>query len=204
MMNADSLPESNLPESNLREGLFRARTVLVSGEIDPAVAARVNGQLFALAAINDQPIRMFVSSPGGHVESGDSIHDVVGFIEPEVIMIGSGWVASAAALLYVGVPRTRRLALPNTRFMLHQPAGAVQGRAADVEIEAEQILAVRARLNRLFAAATGQPEARIRQDTDRNHWMGVQEAKAYGLVGRIVRRASEVEVGELGGTGHDG
>ena len=174
------------------ERLFRSRTVLIYGEITAALAERVNAQLFALAAESSAPIRAVVSSPGGHVESGDTIHDVIAFIEPEVHMLGSGWVASAGALVFVAVPRERRIALPNTRFMLHQPLGAVRGPAVDVEIEAEQILQMRARLNRLFAEATGQAVERIARDTDRNHWMSAEQAKAYGLVGRIVRRVSEL------------
>ncbi len=166
--------------------------MLIHGEIDAAVAERVNAQLFALAATSDEPIRMVISSPGGHVESGDAIHDVVGFIEPEVTMIGSGWVASAGALIYVAVPRDRRLSLPNTRFLLHQPSGGVQGPAIDIEIEAEQILAMRARLDDIFARATGQTPERIRRDTERNHWMSAVEAKEYGLVGEIVSRSADL------------
>jgi len=101
-------------------------------------------------------------------------------------------VASAGALIYVGVPRERRYALPNTRFLLHQPTGGIQGPAIDVEIEAEQILAMRDRLDRIFAEATGHSPEKIRRDTDRNHWMGAQDALEYGLVGRIVTRAEDV------------
>src|SRR5690606_5796927 len=107
-------------------------------------------------------------------------------IEPEVTIVGTGWVASAGALIYSAVPRERRLALPNTRFLLHPPSGGFGGRASDVEIEAQQILAMRDRLHRIFAEATGQPLERIAQDTERNHWMSAEEARAYGLVGRIV------------------
>ena len=103
-------------------------------------------------------------------------------------MLGTGWVASAAALVYVAVPRERRFALPNTRFLLHQPLGAITGRAVEVEIEAAQILAIRRRIERIFADATGQSLDRIRADTDRNHWLSAEEAVAYGLVGEIVAR----------------
>jgi len=132
-----------------------------------------------------------VNSPGGHVESGDTIYDVLRFIEPEVTIIGTGWVASAGALIFCAAPRERRLALPNTRFLLHQPTGGVGGPASDIEIEAAQILSVRARLNRIFSDATGQPLDKIARDTERNHWLTAEEAVAYGLVGRLVLNASE-------------
>ncbi|MCA9622440.1 MAG: ATP-dependent Clp protease proteolytic subunit [Myxococcales bacterium] len=176
------------PLGDLHSQLLRTRTVLLFGEVDASLAKRVTAQLFALAAAGDAPIRVVVSSPGGHVESGDAIHDVIRFIEPEVTMLGTGWVASAAALVYVAVPRERRFALPNTRFLLHQPLGAITGRAVEVEIEAAQILAIRRRIERIFADATGQSLDRIRADTDRNHWLSAEEAVAYGLVGEIVAR----------------
>lgn len=166
--------------------LFDARTVLVFGEVSSALAESVSAQLLALAATSRAPIRVVLHSQGGHVEAGDTIFDVLRILEPEVTIVGTGWVASAGALIYSAVPRERRLALPNTRFLLHPPSGGFGGRASDVEIEAQQILAMRDRLHRIFAEATGQPLARIAQDTERNHWMSAEEARAYGLVGRIV------------------
>ncbi|MAQ14595.1 MAG: ATP-dependent Clp protease proteolytic subunit [Sandaracinus sp.] len=178
----------------LTERLLHSRTVLVFGEIDAELAERTNAQLFALAGASDAPITMVISSPGGHVESGDAVHDVVRFIAPEVRMLGTGWVASAGALIYIAAPRERRFATPNTRFLLHQPLGAYQGSAADIEIQAEQILAMRRRLDALFAAATGQPFERVARDTDRDHWLTASAALDYGLVGSIVERSAEVEV----------
>ncbi|MEM9187774.1 MAG: ATP-dependent Clp protease proteolytic subunit [Myxococcota bacterium] len=182
-----ALPEDHaLPPMGLEEHLYRSRTVLVFGEITDAVAQRAGAALLAMSAESAAPILVVVSSPGGHVESGDVVHDLIRYVEPEVSILGTGWVASAGAVIYSAVPRERRLALPNTRFLLHQPRGAVSGPAADVEIEAAQMLEVRARLNQLFAAATGQPLERIERDTIRNHWMNAAEALEYGLVGRIV------------------
>jgi ATP-dependent Clp protease protease subunit len=172
--------------------LFNARTVLVFGEVTPLLAERVSAQLLALASASREPIRVFINSPGGHVESGDTIHDVIRFIEPEVQVVGSGWVASAGALIYCAVERRLRVALPNTRFMLHEPSGGVGGNAADIEIEARQVIAMRARLNAIFARATGQSVEKIANDTLRNHWLTLEEAIAYGLVGRGVQRASEL------------
>ncbi len=172
--------------------LFAARTVVIFGEITAALAQTVTTQLLALAAVGRAPIRVLLSSPGGHVESGDTIHDVIRFIEPKVEIVGSGWVASAGALIFAAAERDHRVALPNTRFMLHQPMGGIGGPATDIEIEARQILAMRERLNRLFARATGQSYEQIALDTDRNHWMTAEQAKSYGLVGRIIEHMREL------------
>src|SRR5260221_46532 len=138
------------------------------------------------------PIRLIINSPGGHVESGDTIHDIVRFVAPEVRIVATGWCASAGALIFAAARRENRLALPNTRFLLHQPLGGVGGAASDVEIEARQILLVRERLNRIFAGATGQPLEKVARDTERNHWMSAEEAVAYGLVGRIIEREADL------------
>jgi ATP-dependent Clp protease protease subunit len=177
----------------VREHLFAARTVLVFGEVTAGLAESVSAQLLALAERGRDPIRVVINSPGGHVESGDTIHDVIRFIEPEVRMLGTGWVASAGALIFAAARREHRFALPNTRFLLHQPLGGVGGPASDVEIEARQILAMRERLNGIFARATGQPLEKIARDTERNHWMNAEEARAYGLVGSIVESARELD-----------
>lgn len=172
--------------------LFKTRTVLLFGEIDAALAQRVAAELLALAAAGREPIRLFINSPGGHVEAGDTIHDTIRFVDVPVHVIGTGWVASAGALVYVAPKREHRFALPNTRFMLHQPTGGVGGPASDVEIEARQVLAVRERLNRIFARETGQAYEKVAKDTERNHWMNAAEAKEYGLVGRIVESVVEI------------
>lgn len=132
------------------------------------------------------------ASAASDPSSGDTIRDVVRFVAPPVLMLGTGWVASAGALVYSAVPRERRYSLPNTRFLLHQPLGGVGGPASDVEIEARQILQMRKRLNEIFAEATGQSLAKLTRDTERNHWMNAEEAKDYGLVGRIVQSAREM------------
>lgn len=172
--------------------LFKARTLLIFGEVSMALAQSVSAEVLALASESRDAIRVLLNSPGGHVEAGDTIRDVLRFVDAEVSIVGTGWVASAGALIYTAVPRERRFALPNTRFMLHQPTGGVGGPASDIEIEAQQIIAVRARLNRIFAEATGQALERIARDTERNHWLSAEEAVAYGLVGRVVSSASEL------------
>lgn len=184
-------PRAPTVTDEVRRNLLRSRTVLIFGEIDSEVAQATTAQLLALASDSDAPIRVIIHSPGGHVESGDTIHDVIRFIRPEVTMIGTGWVASAGALIFVAAARERRLALPNTRFMLHQPTGGLRGRAADIEIEAGQIVAVRDRLSRIFAAATGQDLGKLARETQRNLWMSAHEAAAYGLVHRVIEHVHE-------------
>ena len=174
------------------ERLLRARTIIISGEITQRLASSVSGQLLALAAESEADITIFVNSQGGHVEAGDTIHDLVRFIRPRVRMIGTGWVASAGAAVFVAAKPECRFALPNTRFLLHQPLGGVGGAASDIEIEARQILAVRERMNRIFARETNQPYEKIVADTQRNFWMNANEAKEYGLIARIVQHHSEV------------
>jgi ATP-dependent Clp protease protease subunit len=175
------------------ERLLRARTIIISGEITQKLAATISGQLLALAAESDSDITVFINSQGGHVEAGDTIHDLIRFIRPRVRMIGTGWVASAGALIYVSAPRDQRFCLPNTRFLLHQPAGGAGGSASDIDIEAREILRMRDRLNRIFARETGQPLERIEEDTHRNFWLGAEAALRYGLVGRIIERISDLD-----------
>jgi ATP-dependent Clp protease protease subunit len=186
-----SSPEDTFLERSAG-ALFAARMVLVYGEVDTKLARTVSAQLVALAATGDAPIRMIVHSPGGHVEAADTIHDLVRAIAPDVVMIGSGWVASAGALIYAAASRENRYALPNTRFLLHQPLGGAGGSASDIEIEASQIVRMRERLNRTLARATGQKYETIVRDTERNFWMNAEEARAYGLVHRIVERLAEI------------
>ncbi len=178
---------------SVRERLFKARTLIISGEINQQLASQVIAQLIALSIESENPIDIFINSQGGHVESGDTIHDVIRFIKPRVRMIGTGWVASAGALIYVGAPKDDRYCLPNTRFLLHQPAGGVGGTASDIEIEAREILKMRERINRIFARETGQPLERIENDTRRNFWLGAEEAKEYGLVGHIIHGIDEIK-----------
>ncbi|WP_407050694.1 ATP-dependent Clp protease proteolytic subunit [Methyloraptor flagellatus] len=172
--------------------LFDARTVLITGTITQELARDVTARLLALSHVSQDPINVIVCSPGGHVESGDMIHDMIRFVSAPVRMIGVGWVASAGALIYVSVPKERRFCLPNTRFLLHQPSGGAGGPATDIEIQAREILKMRDRLNHIFAAATGQPFERIEKDTDRDFWMGPEEAIAYGLVGKVVASTADL------------
>jgi ATP-dependent Clp protease, protease subunit len=186
-------PTASRWTDSIRNRLFRARTLIISGEVNQKLASEVTGQLLAMTAESaEDPITVFINSQGGHVESGDTIHDMVRFVPAPVRMVGTGWVASAGALIYVAVPREQRYSLPNTRFLLHQPAGGARGTASDVEIEAKEILKMRERLNRVFAEQTGQSLERIVDDTHRNFWLGAREAIEYGLVGQIIERMDQL------------
>ncbi len=187
-----STPQMPFVIDPIAERLLRARTILISGEITQRVAADVIGQLIALSAESDEPITVFVNSQGGHVEAGDTIHDMIRFVQPVIKTVGTGWVASIAALIYVAVPLEQRYCLPNTRFLLHQPAGGAGGTAADIDIEAKEIIKMRERLNRMFARATGQTVERIEEDTHRNFWLDAEAAVKYGLVGHVIGSAAEL------------
>jgi ATP-dependent Clp protease protease subunit len=185
-------PAAEPQTSPVVQALFKARTVLIFGEVDMKLAERVTAQLLAFAAEGDSDIRVVINSPGGHVESGDTIHDVIRFVGARVKMIGTGWVASAGAHIFIGAHRENRFCLPNTRFLLHQPLGGVRGPASDISIEAEEIIRMRERINRTIARETGQSFEKVVQDTDRNFWMSAEKAVAYGLVSKIVNNESEV------------
>ena len=181
-------PEENEkePGSRVEEKILETRTILLFGEISQKSAREFCQKLILLSALNDNPIKLIINSQGGHVEAGDTIHDMIKFVKPKVKILGTGWVASAGALIYVSVPLEQRYSLQNTRYMLHQPSGGVGGQATDINIEAQEILKMRDRLNKIFSVQTGQPVERIERDTDRNFWMSAEEAKQYGLVGKII------------------
>jgi ATP-dependent Clp protease, protease subunit len=175
------------PVNELESRLLRQRKVLVFGAIDDKLARDVTGRLLALAA-HPKPIDVYINSPGGHVESGDTIHDMIRFVDcvAPVRVIGTGWVASAGALIFLAGAKERRFCLPNTRFLLHQPMGGVRGPATDINIEAMEIVKMRERINRAIARETGQALEKVQRDTDRNYWMSAEEAVVYGMVSRII------------------
>lgn len=180
-------------QNTLSDRLFKSRIVIINGEITEALVGEVTSQLLALSADSKEAITVFIHSQGGHVDSGHAIYDAIRSIDARVRIIGNGWVASAAALIYVAVPLEDRYSLPNTRFLLHQPSGGVRGSGSDIAIEAEEIVKMRRRLNEILAEATGQPLEKIEQDTQRNFWLTATEAKDYGLVGSIIQKISEVK-----------
>jgi ATP-dependent Clp protease protease subunit len=189
----DDKKPADAPAGRLEEQLaFKSRFVLVFGEIDDKLALATCRRLLALSEDSDAPITMLISSPGGHVESGDAIHDMIRFVRAPVTTVGTGWVASAGAHIFLAPPRERRLCLPNTRFMIHQPAGGAGGQATDIAIQAKEILRTRERIARVIAAQTGRPYDTVVSDMERDFWMSAPEAIEYGIVSRIVERQSEL------------
>ena len=170
----------------LENTLLKNRTLTLFGEINQTVARRAAEKLLTLAYESDDPITLYISSPGGHVESGDTIFDLVRFIKPVVRTIGTGWVGSIATHIYLAPDVENRFCLPNTRFLIHQPAGGMGGDASDIEIHAREILKTRERINGIIAAQTGQALDRVETDTDRDYWMSAEESVAYGIVGKII------------------
>lgn len=176
----------------MMQKLLKARTIMVSGTVDQELAEKTITQLFVLNSDSHEPIRVVITSPGGHVDSGYAIHDVMRAIESPVITIGAGWVASIAVPILFGGDKGKRISLPNTRYLLHQPSGGAGGQASDIRIEAQEILKIRGRINKLISDETGQPVDKIAKDSDRNFWMNAEEALEYGLVSKIVTNLSEV------------
>lgn len=192
MLNDDNNETDKARSTPIDALFFKSRNVIVAGTIDDKLAQKTVTHLLALAEDSDDPINMFISSPGGHVESGDMVHDMIRFIRPTVRTIGSGWVASAGALIFIGADKKNRYCLPNTRFLLHQPSGGIGGSASDMQIQADQIMRMRERFDNLFAEATGQTPERIRKDTTRDFWLTTDEALKYGLLGSVISSMDEL------------
>ena len=184
--------ESKNFSSILTEKSLKSRTLFISGEINQELAEKVCTKLLILEELSDEPIKIFINSQGGHVESADTIHDVIKFIKPKVIMIGTGWVASAGITIYLAAEKENRYSLPNTRYMIHQPLGGFNGPATDIGIEAKEILRVRTRINYLISEATNQPIEKVNKDTDRIYWLTSTEALEYGLVNKIISKHSDL------------
>jgi ATP-dependent Clp protease protease subunit len=171
---------------------FRSRFVLIFGEVNHTSARTTCERLIALAQESNAPISVLVSSPGGHVESGDAIHDMIRFIDAPVTTIGSGWVASAGTHIFLAAEKQRRVCLPNTRFMIHQPGGGAGGPATDIAIQAKEILRTRERIASVIAKQTGHLKEKVLADMERDFWMSAAEAVNYGIVSRIIERQQEL------------
>lgn len=189
----DAAPGSVKNSRQVDKHYFDSRIVMITGEINHTLAERVCVNLFALAQAGNDPITVIISSPGGHVESGDMIHDMIKFIKPRVRVLGSGWVASAGALIYIAADKKDRYILPNTRFLLHAPSGGVGGKVTDIGIQAKEMLLMKDRLNKLFSEATGQPIKKIEKDTDRDFWLSGTEAIDYGLATHLITSMAELK-----------
>ena len=191
---SDSKEEAQVrPNGLMEEKLFKSRSISIFGGINEKLAKSVAQQLLALSEDNDDPITIYISSPGGHVESGDVVYDMIKFIRPTVRVVGTGWVASAATNIYLAAKKENRYSLPNTRYLVHQPSGGSRGDATDIKIQMEEILKTKQRINQIIANETGQPIERVEQDTDRDYWMSAEEAIEYGIVGAIISSIDEIK-----------
>ena len=176
----------------LSEKLIKSRTIIISGEINQELAAKVSTQLLILQEISNDPIKVFINSQGGHVEAGDTIHDMIKFVRPKVIMIGTGWVASAGITIYLAADKENRYSLPNTRYMIHQPSGGARGQTTDLAIEAKEILKVKSRIAKLISEATGKDLKEVEENIERNYWLDSKEAVEYGIVNKIITSYDEL------------
>jgi ATP-dependent Clp protease protease subunit len=191
-MNEES-PDLKIPNINfMDEKLFKSRSISIFGQINEKIARSVTEQLLALSAESDDVITIYISSPGGHVESGDVIYDMIKFIKPTVRVVGTGWVASAATNIYLAAKKENRYSLPNTRYLVHQPSGGSQGDATDIKIQMEQIIKTKERINKIISEETGRPLDQVEKDTDRDYWMSVDEAIEYGIVSKVISSVNDI------------
>lgn len=173
--------------------LLESRSVLLTGPVTDELSQKILAQLLVLDAQDaEKPIRVYINSPGGSVDAGFAIYDAMRFVRAPVHAICAGLAASAATVILLGADKGHRFSLPNTRFLLHQPSTGMQGQASDISIGAQQILNLRARINRLLAAETGQPIERIETDTHRDYWMTAEESVEYGLIDSIVGSSADL------------
>ena len=173
--------------------MLKTRTILLSGEIKKELAEKTIRQLLLLEAMGDEPVRIFIDSPGGDADAGYAIFDMIRFIRPPVWTIGMGLVASAAAIIQLAAPKERRTGLPNSHYLIHQPLSGIRGVATDIEIHAKELDKLREKINRLIADETGVSFEQVEKDTDRDYWMNAAEAVNYGLLSKVITRRSELE-----------
>ncbi len=176
------------------EKMMKTRTILLSGEVNKELAEKVVKQLLLLEAEGDDPIKVFIDSPGGDVDAGFAIFDMMRFVKPDVYTIGMGLVASAGALILLASPKERRIGLPNSHYLIHQPLSGIRGVATEIEIHAKELEKLRQKLNELISKETGQDPAKVEQDTDRDYWMNANEALTYGLLSKVIIKREELIV----------
>ncbi len=184
--------ENKKNESNLIEKILKTRNILLSGEINKSLGERIIRQLILLEDQGDDPIKVFIDSPGGDADAGFAIFDMMRFIKPEVIIIGMGLVASAAAIILLAAPKERRIALPNSHYLIHQPLSGMRGVATEIEIHAKELDKLRRKINKLISEETGQKIDKVEKDTDRDYWMNAEEALEYGLISKIISNRDQL------------
>jgi ATP-dependent Clp protease protease subunit len=172
--------------------MLKTRTILLSGEINKDLAEKTIRQLILLESSGKEPVKIFIDSPGGDADAGYAVFDMIRFIAPPVWTIGMGLVASAAAIIQLASPKERRVGLPNSHYLIHQPLSGIRGVATDIEIHARELDKLREKINRLIAGETGVPYEQVEKDTDRDYWMNAEEAARYGLISRVISRRDEL------------
>ena len=172
--------------------MLKTRTILISGEIRKELAEKTIRQLLLLEDMSDDPIRIFIDSPGGDADAGYAVFDMIRFVKPDVWTIGMGLVASAAAIIQLAAPKERRVGLTNSHYLIHQPLSGIRGVATDIEIHARELDKLKEKINRLIADETGTPYEQVEKDTDRDHWMNAAEAVKYGLISKVIVSRSEI------------
>lgn len=190
--NSSEEKENGRDQPPLLDKMLKTRTILIAGEINKELAERVIRQLLILEQESEDPIRVFIDSPGGDADAGYGIFDTIRFVQPDVWTVGVGLVASAGALILLAADKDKRVAFPNSHYLIHQPLSGIRGVATDIEIHAREIEKMRARINTLISEETGKPMEQVEKDTDRDYWMSAAEAVEYGLVSRVVTHRSEM------------
>ena len=176
------------------EKFLKTRQIILTGEINKELADSIVRQLLILDSEDEKsPIYMYIDSPGGDVDAGFAIFDMIRFINAPVYLIGMGLIASAATLVLLAVDKEFRIGLPNSRYLIHQPLGGMRGVATDIEIYAKDMEKIRAKLNKLISEQTGTSLEQVTKDTDRDFWLDSDEAVKYGLISKIISKKSELK-----------
>ena len=172
--------------------MLKTRTILLSGQINKDLAEKTIRQLLLLEDMSDEPIRIFIDSPGGDADAGFAVFDMIRFVKPKVYTVGMGLVASAAAIIQLASPKEQRFGLPNSHYLIHQPLSGIRGVATDIEIHARELEKLREKINRLISDETGILVEQVEKDTDRDYWMNAEEAAQYGLISRVISTRDEL------------
>ena len=188
----DKKNEEQASADALQMKFLETRQILLSGEVNKELAEKIVRQLLILESDSKEPIYIYIDSPGGDVDAGYAIFDMIRFIEAPVYTIGMGLVASAGALILLAAPKERRIALPNSHYLIHQPLSQMQGTATEIEIHAAELEKTREKINKLISEETGKKLSQVEKDTDRDFWMNAEEAEKYGLVSRTISKRTEL------------